>query len=596
MDDRRLLVAALLSLAVLILWQVVFPPPEPPRPVAPPAAVEREAAEREPTSPDAPAQPGETSDESARAGTEEAVVDAAGDESAVGAPAAPIEVLEADREESIVVERNGTVATFSNRGAQLVSLELLGHLDTEGGRVDLVRRRAGGTYWFALSGPNDRLSPFNDRLFVHERSTDERGRERVDFRFSGPDGQVRKSFVFRSDGLVEVEIAVPGDERWGLVLGPGVRNPDEREQADRFARRSGVFLAGGDVETIDSQSAEEAAVLPGRGLDWVGLQDSYFLAAVLPQTPIDSAVFLPNVVRPAEGYNVFERVEGELADGDDDLTRELELIIYPGAESFQAVAYLGSKKYERLAELGNQLEDTVSLGFFSFLARPLLWALLWIHDHVVANYGWAIVLLTLLVRIVLFPLTHKSTVSMRKMQGLNPQVQAIRQKYRAKLKDKKGRPNAEAQRKMNEEIMGLYKKEGVNPAGGCLPILLQMPVLFAFYSLLSAAVELRGAPWMLWIQDLSAPDPFYVLPIVMGASQYVQQKLMPAGGDPMQRRIMMLMPAFFTILFLKFASGLVLYWLTSNVLTIFQTAITNRLLENDNDSKPSKSRKQEKKR
>lgn len=185
---------------------------------------------------------------------------------------------------------------------------------------------------------------------------------------------------------------------------------------------------------------------------------------------------------------------------------------------------------------------------------------------------------------------------MRKMQGLNPQVQAIRQKYRAKLKDKKGRPNAEAQRKMNEEIMGLYKKEGVNPAGGCLPILLQMPVLFAFYSLLSAAVELRGAPWMLWIQDLSAPDPFYVLPIVMGASQYVQQKLMPAGGDPMQRRIMMLMPAFFTILFLKFASGLVLYWLTSNVLTIFQTAITNRLLENDNDSKPSKSRKQEKKR
>ena len=142
----------------------------------------------------------------------------------------------------------------------------------------------------------------------------------------------------------------------------------------------------------------------------------------------------------------------------------------------------------------------------------------------VANYGWAIVFLTFLVRLVLFPLTHKSTVSMRKMQALNPQIQAIRQKYRAKLKDKKGRPNAEAQRKMNEEIMGLYKKEGVNPAGGCLPILLQMPVLFAFYSLLSAAVELRGAPWILWIQDLSAPDPYYVLPIVMGASQYVQQK------------------------------------------------------------------------
>ncbi len=188
----------------------------------------------------------------------------------------------------------------------------------------------------------------------------------------------------------------------------------------------------------------------------------------------------------------------------------------------------------------------------------------------VSNYGWAIILMTLLIRIVLFPLNHKSVVSMQRMQELNPKIQGIRQKYRSKLKDKQGRPNAEMQRKQNEEIMALYKKEGVNPAGGCLPLLLQIPVLFAFYSLLSTAIELRYAPWMGWIQDLSAPDPLLVLPIVMGATQFLQQKLTPSAADPAQRRIFMLMPIFFTILFLGFPSGLVLYWLTNNVLGIAQ--------------------------
>ena len=194
----------------------------------------------------------------------------------------------------------------------------------------------------------------------------------------------------------------------------------------------------------------------------------------------------------------------------------------------------------------------MALGFFGFFSKILLVGLQWIHGNIVGNYGWAIILMTVVIRIILFPLTHKSFVSMQKMQELNPKIQAIRQKYRSKLKDKQGRPNAEAQRKMNEEVMGLYKKEGVNPAGGCLPMLLQLPVLFAFYRLLSAAVELRHAPWMGWIQDLSAPDPFYILPLVMGASQFIQQKMTPSTADPMQRRIFMLMPVFFTVLFLGF--------------------------------------------
>jgi YidC/Oxa1 family membrane protein insertase len=163
------------------------------------------------------------------------------------------------------------------------------------------------------------------------------------------------------------------------------------------------------------------------------------------------------------------------------------------------------------------------------------------------------------------------------MQELNPKVQAIRSKYRPKLKDKQGRPNVEAQRLQNEEIMALYKKAGVNPVSGCFPILLQMPVFFAFFRLLSTAVELRGADWLLWIQDLSAKDPYYILPLVMGATSVLMQKMMPQSPEPMQRRMMQLMPIMFTVFALAFPSGLVLYWVTNNLLTMVQQAVMNQV-------------------
>jgi YidC/Oxa1 family membrane protein insertase len=170
---------------------------------------------------------------------------------------------------------------------------------------------------------------------------------------------------------------------------------------------------------------------------------------------------------------------------------------------------------------------------------------------------------------------------MQKMQALNPKIQAIRDRYRTKLRDKQGRPNLEMQRKMNEEVMAIYKQAGVNPASGCFPLLLQMPILFAFYQLLSTAVELRKAPWILWIKDLSVHDPYYVLPIVMGLTQFLQVRMGPQAGDPLQRRMFQLMPIVMTFLFLGFPSGLVLYWLTNNVLTILQLQVYNRLRERE---------------
>jgi YidC/Oxa1 family membrane protein insertase len=368
-------------------------------------------------------------------------------------------------------------------------------------------------------------------------------------------------------GVIRLEVEVPGRTDWGLLFGPGVRNPTAAEAKNRFLLRTVIYRQGDETESITAGKEEEGILVPAGGLRWIGIQDTYFLNALLPEGGIEQVLVQPLVVA-ADG-SVRGRGTGE---AEDEESEELALVVQPGTTRLVADSYWGAKEYDRLQALGQGLEQTVQLGWFRFLALPLLRALRWLHDNVVANYGWAIILLTIGIRIVLFPLMHKSTVSMQKMQELNPKIQAIRSKYRSKLKDKQGRPNSEAQRKMNEEVMALYKSEGVNPAGGCLPLLLQMPVLFAFYRLLSAAIELRQAPWLGWIHDLAAPDPYYILPIVMGASQFLQQKLTPSAADPMQRRIFALMPIFFTILFLGFPSGLVLYWLTNNVLGIAQQA------------------------
>jgi len=190
----------------------------------------------------------------------------------------------------------------------------------------------------------------------------------------------------------------------------------------------------------------------------------------------------------------------------------------------------------------------------------------------VGNYGWAILLLTVLINLLMFPLRHKSMVSMRKMQAIQPEVKAIQERY-SKLKT----TDPERQ-KMNQEMMALYKQKGVNPASGCVPMILTMPILFAFYAMLSVAIELRGAPFVWWIHDLASKDPYYIWPVLMGGTMFWQQKLMPTTADPMQARIFLLMPVVFTVTFLGMPAGLVIYWLSSNVMAIGQQYLTNRLI------------------
>ena len=558
----------------MVAWGYFFPPPEPIPSIPPPTEGLESTTGSAPTIPPPVEQaPVETEAEA------EDLVDSRIESEA---PALE-ETVEALAEERVVITGNDYRAEFSNRGGQLVSYQLLEHQNAEGGPVDLVRSRAENPYLFGFATLDGANSPVNDVLFVVKKESTGVGKESVTFRYQGELGRVEKRFAFEPSGLMELKIDAATTDGWNVVVGPGIRNPTAEEMENRFARRSAIYRDGEGVERIDPARLKAPQGISAIGIQWVGLQDTYFLTAVVPQQGLEGVVVQPAVVLPggSEESSRFRpfRDFDQLGEAERDLEREIYLLLQPQGEQLHLTAYLGPKQFERLSALPFGLEETIQLGWFKFLSLPLLYALRWIHDNVVANYGWAIILMTILIRFVLFPLTHKSTVSMQKMQEVNPKVQAIRNKYRTKLKDKQGRPNPEMQRKMNEETMALYKTEGVNPAGGCLPMLLQIPVLFAFYNILSTAIEIRHAPWILWIADLSAKDPLYVLPIVMGATQFLQQKMTPAAGDPMQRRMFAMMPIFFTILFLGFPSGLVLYWLTNNVLGIGQQYAYKRIRE-----------------
>jgi len=548
METRRLLIAALLSMAVLLLWQKFFPPPEPAQPAPVGAPVEERVDSTTALQPE-PAE-ARVFDE-APSGSSPATTEATAEPP-----------IEATSEESVVLEDEHSRAVWSNRGAQLVSFELKNHPATDGGPVDLVRRRNGEPYPFSLINRDGSAAALNQALFAVERRTNG-----ARFTYRGAAGAATKSVSLNSDGILEVEVEASGD--WQLMVGPGLRNPGEEEDT-RFARRAAIYALGDDIETVEATKAKQRELISATGLSWVALQDQFFLSSVLPREGLREVSIEPMLFTTDEtGVTTFRPRPLELAAADENLGVELRLLLAPADQRLTFDAYLGSKRFDRLSALPGGLERTVDLGIFGLIARPLLVALRWIHDNIVGNFGWAIILLTVALRVVLFPLNHKSISSMQKMQQLNPKMQAIKAKYRGKLKDKKGRPNSEASAKQNQEIMALYKTEGVNPAAGCLPMLLQMPVLFAFYRLLSAAVELRHSEW-LWISDLSAKDPFYVLPLVMGASMFIQQKMTPSQADPMQRKLFMLMPIMFTVLFLGFPAGMVLYWLTNNILAIAQ--------------------------
>lgn len=572
MDNRRLFLAALLSLAVLVIWQWLFPPPEPAERTEP-LGVESTAGTVESTAASAPPP----------AATESAAAGAPGVEGSTAENGAAQEPpIVAAVEQTVRLETERFAAELTNRGGQLRSFVLKDQRRSDGELVDLVRHRPPeAPLPFAFVTPDGERLAVNDELFEVSRNGD-----RVEFRYRGPAGDATKVFALGPAPLITVEASLRGAGPWALMIGPGVRNPNYDELGNRYQKsaRKVDWFAGGGLEGRQADGVDAITELPS-ALSWVALTDKYFITAAIPASPLSGVNVVPVAIEQGEGGAVggYRPLPASEDAEEAEWPRDLVLALEPAGDRLALDAYFGTKGYvemRRQIRAGNLppgLDQTLEWGWFSFIAKPLLYGLRWLHQNVVHNYGWCIVLMTVLIKIVLLPLTHKSYTSMQRMQKLNPRMEAIRNRYRPKLRDKQGRPNLEMQRKMNEEMQGLFREEGVSPLGGCLPILVQMPIFFGFYQLLSNAFELWNAPWIGWIHDLTAKDPYYVLPLLMGATQFLSTKMMPAPTNPSQRIIMNTMPIWFTAISFGFPSGLVLYWLTNNVTTIIQQAGYNRL-------------------
>ena len=304
------------------------------------------------------------------------------------------------------------------------------------------------------------------------------------------------------------------------------------------------------------KAAKNGPVSVSGQYSFAGLDDSFF-----------AAVFLPKGQSSVELTTYADSVPG--ASGTD----EQRVGAAVGGEGLNVFSlYVGPKDLDILATVDPKLEQLIDWGWFGFIAKPLFLVLAWTAQHVIHNYGWAIVLVTVAINLVLFPLRFTSMKSSKKMQTLQPQIAAINAKYKSlSLRDPK---KAEQQ----QEIMALYKQHGVNPMGGCLPILIQLPFLIAFYKVLSVSIQMRGASW-LWVTDLSQPETLaiHILPVILVITQFLTQKMTPNPGvDPSQQKMMLFMPLVFGYMFYFYASGLVLYWLTGNLVGIVQQWLLNR--------------------
>jgi YidC/Oxa1 family membrane protein insertase len=466
---------------------------------------------------------------------------------------APVVPVSATSEELIDVKNENFLARFSNRGAQLVSFQLQRYREKDGDRlVDLVkgRPRTRTDFPFAIESANARVAETaNTALYTSSETTATNGVRTINFRYVGEDGlSVTKTFRVHPDFLIDFEFAISPAVPYRTVVGPGIRTlTGTEEDSQVLVTGNGIVQRDGDATVLPREKGDRLKVYPDA--QFIGIEDNYFLTAIKPERASSS---------------ILRRIEvptGKI------VRKEL----YAGVSATNGVVsgrtFMGPKETKLLDRLG--FSSVLQFGWFGVIARFLLTVLVWINTFT-KNYGFAIIVLTILIKIVLYPLQHKSIVSMKKMQKAQPKMEAIKARY------KKARSDPEQRQKMNVEMMKLYQTEGINPASGCVPILLQMPILWGFYGLLSQAIELRGAPFIWWIHDLSDKDPYYITPILMTATMFIQTYITPTTGDPAQRRIFLAMPIVFGWIFKEFPSGLVLYWLVQNILTIAQQMIMNK--------------------
>jgi YidC/Oxa1 family membrane protein insertase len=534
--EKRLLVAFLLMGAILFLtpyFYRTFVPQTPARPVTPVK-----------TSQPAPVKPPEPAE--------------------VKAPSAavPAAAVSAQKEELAIIETDVYRVTFSNRGATVRSWQLKKYKDNTGKPLELVSATgaAGTAYPFSLVFEKQAPADLNQALYSMRVSP---GRDSIEFEYSDGAVSSRKSFRFQKSSYRSQflsEVTEKGRRVAHLVSWRGGFGDSSVANASGSQRTVYYDAAAGDLVINDAGAAEDGPVTATGHFSFAGLEDLYF-----------AAVFLPGNGAPLQIRTTSDKVAVA-----PDNKEEMRVGVAVGGEAGnQYGLFVGPKDLDLLESIDPRLGQLVDFGkWFGFLARPLFLALNWLNDNFVHNYGWSIVVVTIIINFALLPLKLTSMKSMKRMQSLQPQIQAINAKYKGiGLRDPR-------KAQQNQEVMELYKKHGINPMGGCLPMVLQIPFFIAFYNVLTIAIEMRGASW-LWVSDLSQPEtlPIRILPIAMIIAQFAQQKMTPSpSADPNQQRMMLMMPLVFGFMFYSVSSGLVLYWLTSNLVGIAQQWFINRSL------------------
>lgn len=498
--------------------------------------------------------------------------DAAASSAASSAATAPPEAapvsIEAGAEQRFTIETKTAKVVFTNRGALVESWILKEYKNADGQPLEVVNQaafsKAGKPFALQLRGQQPPVDP-NTALFVARLSEDGKS---LDFEYAANGWSYRKHFSFAPDGYVAKLLSevrsgqnpVPHLIAWRGGFGdPSVDKRYDFQHAALFDQPRGK------LQTHTASDAEDAPLKTSGIYRFAGVEDKYFASMFLPGPnvgagqSIETDIFadkVPYTGDPEEHPYVGVAVGGS------------------GTNDFRL--FVGPKNIDILKSVDAKLADLVDFGWFFFIAEPLFLALNWLTDNYLHNFGWSIIVLTVIINFVTLPLKLTSMKSMKKMQALQPQIQVINDKYKGiSLRDPR------AQQK-NQEIMELYQKNNVNPAAGCVPMLLQIPFFFAFYQMLSVAIELRGASW-LWVADLSRPETFAIriLPIAMVVSQIFMQRLTPTpSSDPTQKMMMTTMPLVFGVIFWWASSGLVLYWLTSNLIGIVQQLFINKFTQN----------------
>ena len=560
MEQKRLILAVVLSIIVFVVYQLIFGVPEAEKKSA------QDQVEETQTPVQTPAQPPPAETQADSVVTEKTVAEKQVTPTEVQLPQKPAKIITVDTPlYEVKISENGAVfesyilKDFTESVASDSPLKQL--LAADGS----IRSMELGFAGKSIAGLENAV--FTADLQVESlRIVD--SAQSLTFSWQSPRGiTIEKKFNFVPDSyVVDLKVTIKNQS--------GVSIQDSLTLALRGAAPKDTRMYGfeGPSALIDNNLIEtevdEIADNPTQNgnIKWLALQDRYFMSSLMPEN-VDKASLKLNL----NSANILQAqfVQAEKA-------------IRPGTEyDYNFKIFFGPKSLRVLKSVGNELSKALDFGWWTFLAKPCLMLMNFIYDFI-PNYGIAIIILTLLIKIFLWPLGAKSYKSMSEMKKIQPLMKEIREKY----KDDK--------QKMNQEVMALYKTYKINPLGGCLPMVFQIPVFFALYRMLYQAIELRHAPFFLWINDLSAPDrlfnfsfsiPFMeapygipVLTLVMGASMLLQQKMSPPMGDPAQAKMMMLMPVVFTVIFINFSSGLVLYWLVNNIFSIAQQYYTQKKL------------------